>query len=193
MYKKGKKIESLFLKKPQPLSMIDNSISYQTLVNNYKILEIPCSLSAVLKENFMTDVERECKVCLYSIIDKIEFEQIINMNKTHIPTIFFKQNQNSKLIKLAIFPLNFLEHNFYYKNIYLTKSKVFEIFIQTLSQTESEQWKKERMYRLSASAKAHKIKTCKNWTIEGLKKLNQIFFLDTNLGHKGNINVKYGK
>lgn len=43
----------------------------------------------------MTDVEWECKDCIYSIIDKIEFEQIINMNKRHISTIFFKQNQNS--------------------------------------------------------------------------------------------------
>lgn len=193
MYKKGKTIESLFPKKPQALSIIANSTSHQTLVNDYNILEIPCSLSIILKENFMTDVERECKDCLHSIIDKIEFEQIINTNKRHISTIFFKQNQSSKLIKLAIFPLNFLEHNFFYKNIYLTKSKIFEIFIQTLSQADSEQWKKERVYRLSASAKAHKIKTCKNWTVEGLKKLNQIFFLDNNLGNKGNINVKYGK
>lgn len=70
---------------------------------------------------------------------------------------------------------------------------MFEIFIQTLSQAESEHWKKERMFRLSASVKAHKTKTCKNWTIEGLKKLNQILFSENNLGIKGNINVKFGK
>jgi len=44
----------------------------------------------------MTNVERESKDCLYSIIDKIEFKQnIINMNKRHISTIFFKQNRKS--------------------------------------------------------------------------------------------------
>jgi len=52
---------------------------------------------------------------------------------------------------------------------------------------------KRKSVLITASAKSHKIKTCKNWTVEVLKKLNQIFFLHNNLGNKGNINVKYGK
>jgi len=118
------------------------------------------------------------------------------MNKRHISIIFFKQNQNSKLIKLAIFPLHFYNITFIIKTYtYLTKSKIFEIFIQTLSQAESEQWKKERVYRLWASAKAHKIKTCKNWTVEGLKKTkpNIFFWTLPNLDNKSDTKVKYGK
>lgn len=38
MHKEGKIIKSLFLKRPQPLSIIAaNPISHQTLVNDYKI------------------------------------------------------------------------------------------------------------------------------------------------------------
>lgn len=53
--------------------------------------------------------------------------------------------------------------------------------------------KKERMFRLSVSVKVHTIKTCKNWTVQGLSKLSDTLFLGNDLGHKGNINVKYGK
>lgn len=50
------------------------------------------------------------------------------------------------------------------------------------------------MFRSSASVKAHMIRTFKNCTVEGSKKLKQIIlFLVNNLGIKGNINVKYGK
>lgn len=128
-----------------------------------------------------------------SIIDKIEFEETININKKHISSIILGQNKNSKPLNLVVFLLNILEHNFCFKNIHMNESKCFEIFIQTLSQARSEVWKKERMFRLSVSVKVHKIKTCKNWTVQGLSKLSDTLFLEDDLGHKGNINVKYGK
>lgn len=55
-----------------------DSTCHQTLVNDFDIFEIACSLHIILKENFMAGVERERKYCLNFIINKIEFERIIN-------------------------------------------------------------------------------------------------------------------
>jgi len=44
---------------------------------------------------------------------------------------------------------------------------MIKLFNSTVSQS-NDLWKKERYFRLSASAKAHKIKTCRNWSDEGL-------------------------
>jgi len=61
-----------------------------------------------------------------------------------------------------------------------------------MSQSSSEIWKTSRYFRISASMRAHKIKTCRNWTGIGLNKLANSFLKTTDLGMKGNINVKYG-
>lgn len=45
------------------------------------------------------------------------------MNKRHISTILFEQNQNSKFLKLEICPLHFSEYNFYRNTISIIKSK----------------------------------------------------------------------
>lgn len=111
-------------------------INHQTLIDEHNIHDIPCSLSRTLKENSIE--ERQCRSCLLSIIDKIEFEETININKKHISSIIFGQNKNSKFLNLAFFLLNILEHNFCFKNIHMNESKCFEIFIQTLSQARSE-------------------------------------------------------
>lgn len=41
--------------------------------------------------------------------------------------------------------------------------------------------------------KAHKIKSCKNWSNDGLEQLANTLLLDSNLGKRGNKNTKYGQ
>lgn len=168
-------------------------ISHQTLVKNTNILNISCSLSNILKEETISQIDRECKNCVNSIINQIEFDLMVNLNKAHVSSILFKQNQHFKIQNSVVFPLDLSNHDFYFKNICINKSKIFEIFIQTIGQSENEQWKRERKIRLSASMKAHKIKSCKNWSNDGLEQLANTLLLDSNLGKRGNINTKYGQ
>lgn len=60
-------------------------------------------------------------------------------------------------------------------------------------QSESKIWNDLRKYRLSASVKAHKIKTYKTWTEVGLKNLAINICKEVKLGKQGNINVSYGQ
>ncbi|KAF0705230.1 SWIM-type domain-containing protein, partial [Aphis craccivora] len=125
-YKKGRTIQDLFPCKRQKHFM--DYISHKDLISMHNILSIPCSLSTLLKEESLTQTERQCKQILNSIID----------------------------------------------------------------QSSSEIRKTSRHFRISGSMRAHKIKTCRNWTDIGLNKLANSFLKTTDLGMKGNINVKYG-
>lgn len=89
--------------------------------------------------------------------------------------------------------LNFTEHNLFYEQICISKSVMFDIFNQTINQSECERWNIERKLRFSASVKAHKIKTCKIWTDEGLKHLANTLLKENKLGKTGNLNVNNGK
>jgi len=62
-----------------------------------------------------------------------------------------------------------------------------------MAQSLSDIWKVCRHFRISASVKAHKIKTCRDWTSVGLNKLADTLIKETNLGKTGSINVKYGQ
>jgi len=53
--------------------------------------------------------------------------------------------------------------------------------------------KRERYFRLSASARAHKIKTYRNWSDEGLSILCSTLLKENKLGKQGKINVTYGQ
>lgn len=163
------------------------------LIDNYNILNIPCSLSRMIKSESITEVERECKLCIDSIIDKLECEIIIKRNRVFLSSIFYKQNQHLETQNYVIFPLNFKEHNLFYEKICISKPIMFNIFNQTINQSECERWNVERKIRLSASVKAHKIKICKSWTDTGLKHLANILLKDNKLGKTGNLNVNYGK
>lgn len=93
----------------------------------------------------------------------------------------------------SIFPLNFNENLFYNKYIKVDKNAYFNIFIETLNQSDSDLWFENRKYCISASTKAHKIRVCKNLTTVGQFNLVNTFLKKTNLGKKGTINVTYGK
>jgi hypothetical protein len=90
-------------------------IEHQMLIDNYNNLNIPCSLSRMIKSESITEVERECKLCIGSIIDKLECEIIIKRNRVFLSSIFYKQNQHLETQNYVIFPLNFKEHNLFYE------------------------------------------------------------------------------
>lgn len=169
-YKKGKQLNQLFPNKYKN-SKVTNivPITHEMLINDTSILEIPCSLSRMLKEESISEVERECKFCIDTIIDKLECETIINRNKVFLSSMYYKQDQHFKTQNCVIFPLNFKEHIFFFERICINKSVMLDIFNQTINQSECERWNKERKLRISASEKANKIKTCKSWTDKGLK------------------------
>jgi len=48
------------------------------------------------------------------------------------------------------------------------------------------------MNRISASVKAHKIKTCKNVSVENQERLAETLLIEKELGHQGKMNVSYG-
>jgi len=190
-YKKGRTIQDLFPFKRQK-HFIDY-VSHKDLISMHNILSIPCSLSTLLKEESFTGTERQCKQILKSIIDQVEKDFTYSLNKNHFSRILLNQKilfiNNTPSSK---FPLNFNENSFYCTNIALMADNLISIYNLTMSQSSSEIWKTSRHFRISASVRAHKIKTCRNWTGIGLNKLANSFLKTTDLGMKGNINVKYG-
>lgn len=197
-YKKGKRINDLFPHKKSKMdSKITDTLEHSDLINRYNILEIPCSLSSMLKVTSLGEVERECRKCLNDIIGNIENEFLICSYKKHFALISYYQKYNNISLSLSnIFPLKLNENIFYYKYIYVDNKKSFNIFIETINQSESNlNWLENRKYRISASIKAHKIRVYRNLTPNGqIKLVNTFTFLnENNLGRKATINVTYGK
>lgn len=57
-------------------------------------------------------------------------------------------------------------------NIYLNSKQIINIFSNEIKmQSQSIQWKYTRKNRISVSVKAHRIKTCKNLSVENQEKL----------------------
>lgn len=52
------------------------SINHHDLVDNYNILSIPCSLNILIKEELISEEDRQCNNCLNDIINKLEKEEI---------------------------------------------------------------------------------------------------------------------
>lgn len=171
-----------------------DSISYEDLTLKTNILSIPCSLSNLLKVEILTEVERECKQTLNAIINHVELDILYDLNKKHFPIILFNQDKlYTNYMLSSKFPLNLNENTFYVNNIVLTKDNICNIYNQTMAQSSSDIWKICRDLRISASVKAHKIKTCRNRTSENLNKLANSLLKESNLGKTGNMNVKYGQ
>jgi len=161
-------------------------------VNEGSIFSIPCSFTNIIKQKSLAEVDRECKTCLDEIITKIEFDYTSNLNKKHIAKMFFCQSQNV-IPNFTCFPLNYKEDKFYFDYIHLNKINIFEIFNKKILQSESKLWNDLRKYRLSASVKAHTIKTCRTWNEMGLKNLAVKILKEVKLGKQGSINVSYGQ
>jgi len=72
-------------------------------------------------------------------------------------------------------------------------NRITQIFNETKIQSESSLWVKIRKDRISASLKAHKIKSCRDLSIQNQDKLAISLLTNKDLGYRGKINVAYGK
>lgn len=188
-YKKGKTIGNLFKNKRKFINDVDtNAVSHDILVNKYNILSLPCILSKMIEEEQRCEAYIESKMCLEYIIDKVE----IDINEIYITDILIKQNEFI-LNFGCFFPLNYMENEYYSKKIIVNEFELMELFNKTKDQSENSLWHEVRNYRISASVKAHKIKTCKNLSVDYQNNLARSLLNEKVLGYQGKINVAYGK
>lgn len=189
MYKKGKKISDLF---PQKRLRLDiTPVSHKNLIENHNILQLPCSLTRNLHEENRSETDRLLSNILDNIIITIEIDFRNEQNHRHLISIIKKQIQFDISYYYA-FPLNVDEHNFFYTNIFVNTETMKLIFSQTLDQSKNIVWSEHRKLRISASLKAHKIKTLKNVTQENQNKLALSLIHETVIKGKGASNMLYG-
>lgn len=160
--KKERQLEIYFQKKRKLINNVDSdAVSHDILVNKYNILSIPCILSKMIEEEQRCEAYIESKMCLEYIIDQVE----IDINEIYISDILIKQNEF--ILHFGCFsPLNCMENEYYSKRIIVIEFELKELFNKTKDQSENSLWHEVRNYRISASVKAHKIKTCKNLSVE---------------------------
>jgi hypothetical protein len=115
----------------------------------------------MIEEEQRYEAYTESKMCLEYIIDQVEND----INKIYISDILIKQNELI-LNSGCFFPLNCMENEYYSKIIIVNECEFIELFNKTKNQSENSLWHKVRNYRISTNAKAHKIKSCKNLSIE---------------------------
>ncbi|KAL5237329.1 hypothetical protein ACI65C_004739 [Semiaphis heraclei] len=189
-YKKGKRINELFSHQKKKIKMA--SINHHDLVDNYNILSIPCSLSILIKEELISEEDRQYNNYLNDIINKLEKEEIRLKNVQYINNIIRYQLCNITYnLQPSNFPLNQNIHKIYYSDIVVTHDKIQIIFNETIEQSHSDQWKKYRSIRISAT-KCHKIKTCRNLSEEGQTRIAEVISEDLNLFGKAAVNTAYG-
>lgn len=165
-------------------------INHKSLVEMYDILSIPCILANVIEKEQQCEVLVECRKCLEFILDEVEKD----MDKSYMYDILCLQNINSKMFDSGCyFPLNYDENEYFFKSIMVDTEKITQIFNETKTQSESNLWVEIRKIRISASIKAHRIKTCKNLSILNQEKLAVSLISEKELGYKGKMNVAYGK
>lgn len=168
------------------------SINHHDLVDNYNILSIPCSLSILIKEELISEEDRQYNNYLNDIINKLEKEEIRLKNVQYINNIIRYQLCNITYnLQPSNFPLNQNIHKIYYSDIVVTHDKIQIIFNETIEQSHSDQWKKYRSIRISAT-KCHKIKTCRNLSEEGQTRIAEVISEDLNLFGKAAVNTAYG-
>jgi len=189
LYKKGKTISELF---PQKRLNIDvPAINHKILIQEHNILAIPCSVSRNIYEEERTEIDRICSNTLFNIIDTIDEQLEIEKNAVHLSHLIKNQAHN-EASNYSIFPLNSVEHIFFYTHISVNADTIKHIFNQTLDQSQNIFWLEYRKFRISASSKAHKIKTLKSTSEESKNKLAISLINEKEIKEKGASNVLYG-
>lgn len=116
------------------------------------------------------------------------------MDKNFIGDVLQLQNSNSLIFNSGYyFLLNYNENEYFFTNIMVNTKRITQIFNETKIQSESNLWVDIINDRISAGLKAHKIKSCKNLSIQNQDKLAISLLTNKDLGYLGKINVAYGK
>lgn len=105
-----------------------------------------CSLAYILQHEEKTEVERTTAAVLNDLITSCC--DIVSKEEASMAITFILQSQK----KQRIF------QNIQYNNKNLAEDKVTEICLSTVDQSKCSRWFQERKMRISASAKAHRIK-----------------------------------
>lgn len=128
-----------------------------------------CPLSYNLKIETQTQVERVCEDTMQIIINHVEESINFDFYNSYLNVIICKQKlfKNNCFLKLeeCNFPLDFKSSEFFFNYIHVSEEDIKYIFNKTLEQS-SNVWLENRKFRISASNKAHKIKTSKTSTDE---------------------------
>lgn len=149
-------------------------------------------MSKLIKEELRSEEDRQCNNCLNYIINKLEEEEIRLKNNQFMNNIIKYQLCNITYnLQPSNFPLNQTIHKIYFSDVVVTHEKIKMIFNETIGQSHSDQWKKHRSIRISAT-KCHKIKTCKNLSEEGQTHIAKVISEDLNLFGKAAVNTAYG-
>ncbi|KAL4127550.1 hypothetical protein QTP88_011717 [Uroleucon formosanum] len=143
-----------------------------------KRLSIPCSVSRNIYEEERTEIDRICSKTLFNIIDTIDGQLEIEKNAVHLFNLIKKQAHN-EASNYSKFPL-------------ICHVSIKQIFNQTLDQSQNNFWLEYRKLRISASSKAHKIKTLKSTSDESKNKLAIYLINEMEIKGKGASNVLYG-
>lgn len=160
------------------------------------LLALPSSLIYNLKAELKTEINRACEDTLNLIIDKVEEELINDINYRLLNIIIFKQQQinNTNFIDMNYYlysPLNENEITFFNNFIHVTEGKIKCIFNKTLNQS-GKFWLDCRLYRISTSAKTHRIKTLKMLICEKQQCLTRNLLSFKPLVGQAAISVVYG-
>lgn len=167
-----------------------NPLSYDELIKEYDILELPCSFSTCLKQHMKSNDEREISKLLSSLVDQVIEDEISNINELYLNYILSNQMVFNTTTDFSQLPSKL--YKFYIQNIQLDTMSIKKIFNQTITQSFSELWNDQRRIRISASIKAHKIKTSKDLSPIKQNKLAKLLCNEVTIQGKGAINVSYG-
>lgn len=191
--KRLKRFQIYFLQKKTRLDVAIVDTNY--FIKNTNLLLLHCPLSYNMKVETQTHEESVCYEVLKCIINNVEETMNLDFYNSYMNTIITKQ----KLLKnncylgnqTCYFPLDFKLPEFFFKHIIVSEENMKYIFNKTLDQS-GKFWLDNRKVRISASNKAHKIKTSKTLSDEKQQALAKSIFSSKPLIGKAAINATYG-
>lgn len=134
--------------------------------------------------------ERELLNLINSLVDKVVEDETSNLNEPYLNIILNNQVVFNTYTDLTQLPSKLF--NFYYQKILMSKISIKTVFNQTITQSNSQLWSEQRNLRISASTKAHKIKTLKDLSPIKQNKLAKALCNEIVLRGKAATNVFYG-
>ncbi|XP_068085057.1 uncharacterized protein [Anabrus simplex] len=181
-YRKGKRVEELFGKKTLRTSLPPFELTENILKH------IPCSLRTMLRAEASTEIEQSCRAVVISLIDRVvndvereECEEIV----THL--LHLQVSNDVRLPDKYTFR-TVSDEMFLTSKVQVDTDHIIKISLDTLSQSGSPRWFQERKIRISASTKAHRIKT----TRYNFDTLALAFVTESPIGRAALNNLSYG-
>lgn len=107
----------------------------------------------VLQKINDTKNSNKLKKSNYCIIDEFFLKQL------HCYDELLNQQKKTTLYTNNIKPINESQLKFYTKFVHINRDKIFNLMYSTIEQSNNNSWRLHRQIRLSASSKAHQIKT----------------------------------